>query len=30
MNAFTSTLPGTKPLVVGTGGVPLETWFGST
>ena len=29
LDAFVSTFPGTRPLVVGTGGVPLETWFTS-
>jgi uncharacterized protein len=30
LDAFTTAFPGTRPLVIGTGGVPLETWFGST
>lgn len=30
LDAFITAFPGTRPLVVGTGGVPLETWFGST
>lgn len=27
LDAFTTAFPGTRPQVVGTGGVPLETWF---
>jgi uncharacterized protein len=30
LDAFTAAFPGTRPLVVGTGGLPLETWFRST
>lgn len=27
LNAFTTAFPGTRPLVLGTGGLPLESWF---
>ena len=27
LDAFTTAHPGARPMVLGTGGLPLETWF---
>ena len=27
LDAFTTAFPGARPVVLGTGGLPLETWF---